>query len=79
MTSRRDVIKVGIGLAGIIAAGKAPAVVVRSMLGVGGAKYITTGGDDFPYVKNGLIAMWDGEWNAVAENGSLYHDPNATV
>ena len=28
-----------------------------------------------PYVTNGLIAMWDGEWNA---RGGV-HDPNATV
>ena len=28
-----------------------------------------------PYVTDGLIAMWDGEWNA----GGGVHDPNATV
>lgn len=28
-----------------------------------------------PYVTNGLVAMWDGEWNA----GGGVHDPNATV
>ena len=27
-----------------------------------------------PYVTNGLVAMWDGEWNA----GGGVHDPNAT-
>ena len=27
------------------------------------------------YVQNGLIAMWDGEWNA----GLGVHDPNATT
>ena len=28
-----------------------------------------------PYVTDGLVAMWDGEWNA----GGGVHDPNATV
>ena len=28
-----------------------------------------------PYVTDGLVAMWDGEWNA----GPGQHDPNATV
>lgn len=28
-----------------------------------------------PYITDGLIAMWDGEWNA----GGGVHDPNATV
>lgn len=28
-----------------------------------------------PYVMDGLVAMWDGEWNA----GGGVHDPNATV
>ncbi len=28
-----------------------------------------------PYVTNGLLAMWDGEWNA----GGGVHDPNATT
>jgi len=28
-----------------------------------------------PYVTDGLVAMWDGEWNA----GGGIHDPNATV
>ena len=28
-----------------------------------------------PYVTDGLVAMWDGEWNA----GGGKHDPNATV
>lgn len=28
-----------------------------------------------PYVADGLVAMWDGEWNA----GGGVHDPNATV
>jgi hypothetical protein len=28
-----------------------------------------------PYITDGLVAMWDGEWNA----GGGVHDPNATV
>ena len=33
------------------------------------------GGWKNPYVTDGLVAMWDGEWNA----GGGIHDPNATV
>lgn len=33
------------------------------------------GGWKNPYVTNGLVAMWDGEWNA----GWGVHNPNATV
>ena len=33
------------------------------------------GGWQNPYVTDGLVAMWDGEWNA----GGGVHDPNATV
>lgn len=42
---------------------------------LGGAKrgYVKTWTN--PYVTDGLIAMWDGEWNA----GGGVHDPNATV
>ena len=34
-----------------------------------------SGGWVNPYVTDGLVAMWDGEWNA----GGGLHDPNATV
>ena len=34
-----------------------------------------SGGWVNPYVTDGLVAMWDGEWNA----GGGVHDPNATV
>lgn len=75
MNNRREVIKGALGLAAIIAAGRAPAAVVKSMLGANGADFIISNESDFPYVTKGLIAMWDGEWNA----GYGIHDPNATV
>lgn len=37
--------------------------------GAGGGGWVN------PYVTDGLVAMWDGEWNA----GGGVHDPNATV
>ena len=44
--TRREIVKAGAGLAAIIAAGKAPAALVRSMLGMRGAM---TGGKRLPY------------------------------
>ena len=65
MDRRKFLFKCGTGLAGIIAAGKAPAYIVHSLCGADGTKYVSsTGGWENPYVKNGLVAMWDGEWNA---------------
>ena len=75
MKRREFIAKCGAGLAGIITAGKAPAAIVKSMLGANGADFIISKESDFPYVTKGLIAMWDGEWNA----GYGIHDPNATV
>lgn len=90
MTTRRNILKGGAGLAAILATGKAPAYLVKSMVaaqtapavivrsmvaarnGIAAAK--RGGGWANPYVTDGLIAMWDGEWNA----GSGKHDPNAT-
>ena len=43
MTTRREIVKAGAGLAAIIAAGKAPAALVRSMLGARGAIVGTPG------------------------------------
>lgn len=64
--SRRGFIaKCGTGIAGIIAAGRAPAAIVKSLL--------STNGTDFenapehienPYVTDGLICMFDGIWNS---------------
>ena len=50
---------------------------VRSMLGAQGAINKTTATETWnnPYITDGLIAMWDGEWNA----GPGKHDPNAKV
>lgn len=62
-TSRRQVL-LG-GLAAIIAAGKAPGALIRSSL-ASAHQRDELGGEDFqnPYVTDGLVAMWDGEWNA---------------
>ena len=64
-----------LGLAGIIAAGEAPASVVKSLLAARSSGY-AEGSKDWrnPYVTDGLVAMWDGEWNA----GGWVHDANAT-
>ena len=50
---------------------------VRSMLGAQGAINKITAAEPWmnPYITDGLIAMWDGEWNA----GPGKHDPNATI
>ena len=75
MQTRREIIKSGLGLAGIIAAGKAPAALVRSLIA---ARAALTGGAKLSaksYVKNGLVAMWDGIENA----GWGVHDAAATV
>ena len=80
MTTRREIIKSGIGLAGIIAAGKAPAVITRGLLGAHGMDFIEddNGLPDNPtaidYIHDGLVAMWDGIENI--EYG--YHDDNPT-
>jgi hypothetical protein len=76
--NRRDFITHGIGLAGIIAAGRAPAAIVKNILGAVGTSYINE--DAFnpttiDYVQNGLIAMWDGIENV----GRGEHDTNAII
>ena len=73
MTTRREIIKSGLGLAAIIAAGKAPATIVRSMIGARNAMLSGGGGWTNPYVTDGLLRMWDGEWNV----GGGVHDENA--
>lgn len=75
--NRREFIaKCGAGLAGIMAAGKAPAAIVRSLVAANGMGFAgDASGWKNPYVTNGLIAMWDGEWNA----GPGKHDPDATI
>ena len=65
------------GLAAIIAGREAPGVIIRSNLAGEKTKEEAEGEGGWvnPYVTEGLIAMWDGEWNA----GGGVHDPNATV
>lgn len=77
MQRREFIEKCGAGLAGIIAAGKAPATVVKSLLGGYGVDRSGMTNEPFinPYVSDGLVAMWDGEWNA----GLGIHDQNATI
>ena len=78
MTTRRHILKSGVGLAAILATGKAPAYLVKSMLaarhglGVIAAKGIPTARN---YVQDGLIAMWDGIENA----GLDVHDASSTI
>lgn len=75
MRTRRDIIKSGLGLAGIIAASKAPAAIVRSLIGADG---IETVPDDIleptarDYVQDGLFALWDG----IENSGFGEHDPD---
>jgi hypothetical protein len=71
---REFIAKCGTGLAGIIAAGKAPAALVKSLIGAKetGTSKSDTGWEN-PYVTDGLVAMWDGEWNA----GGGVHDSSA--
>lgn len=70
MVTRRDVIG---GLAGILSARKMPAMLI-------GARTVCMtaaagGGWKNPYVTEGLVAMFDGVWNA----GGGVHDENATT
>ena len=76
MNTRKSFIRDGLGLAAIVAAQTSPAVIVRSMvaarIGIAAAK--RGGGWINPYVTDGLVAMWDGEWNA----GGGVHDSTIT-
>lgn len=59
-----------------IAALSAP---VRSNLGGEGVENVPTqdySTDD--YIQDGLVAMWDGEFNAVDADGALVHNPEVT-
>jgi len=80
MKTRREIIKAGAGVAAILATGRAPAAIVRSMLGARSA--ITAkksggggGGWTNPYSTNGLTHFWDGEWNVAGGE----HDASATT
>lgn len=76
MDRREFIVGTGAGVAGIIAAGQAPAAVVRSMLGATETG-IASNADGWanPYVTDGLVAMWDGEWNV----GFGKHDTTTKV
>ncbi len=72
--TRRSFIRAGAGLAAIIASGRAPAALIRSMIAARNG--LMAGGlSAKSYVQDGLIAMWDGIENA--EWG--VHDAEATV
>jgi hypothetical protein len=76
-TRREFLAKCGAGLAGIIASGKAPAAIVKSLVAARGIQHIEGSGDllDVPYVHDHLIAMWDGEWNVGVEEHSTTSNP----
>ncbi len=59
------------GMAAILASRRAPAFCVAMRNGM----MRRGGGWTNPYVTDGLVAMWDGEWNA----GGGMHDANATT
>jgi hypothetical protein len=67
------IIKCIVSLTAIVLACHSPAEVVRSMLGARGAIMSASAWKN-PYITDGLIAMWDGEWNA----GGGKHDATAT-
>ena len=70
--TRREII-VG---AGALAASPSLGSVVRSLVGAGGTNYVSTAGIlKNPYVTDGLIAMYDGEWNA----GIGLHNPHTPI
>ena len=74
MNTRRNFVRGLTGIGAIVATGHAPAI-VRSALAargtmLGGARAWTN-----PYVTDGLVAMWDGEWNVA---GGV-HDANANI
>lgn len=80
MTTRREIVtKCGAGLAAIIAAGKAPAAIVKSMLAARNAFAAGGGGlSAKSYVQDGLIAMWDGienaGWGVHDETNAIWKD-----
>ncbi len=76
MTTRRDILKGGAGLAAILAAQSAPAILVRSMVAArNGIMSAAKGLSAKSYVQDGLVAMWDGIENA----GVGKHSPNTTT
>ena len=75
--TRRDIIKGGIGLSGILATGTAPAF-MKSLIGATQTAFVNVGAGKITarsYVQNGLVAMWDGIENV----GWGLHDSNSTT
>ena len=74
MITRRDVLLGGSSALMLPLMGRASPV--NSMLAAREAKYIDDSATwENPYVTDGLLAHWDGEWNA----GGGIHDPNELV
>ena len=73
MNTRRNFMRGLTGIGAIVATGHAPAI-VKSMIAARGTMLGGAHGFTNPYMTDGLVAMWDGEWNA----GGGVHDPNAT-
>ena len=62
--TRREIIKSGLGLAGIIASGRAPAAIVKSLVGAKETGFSDDASEwENPYITDGLIHMFDGQWN----------------
>ena len=61
-TTRRDILK--LGLAALASTRIAKADLVKSQLGSDWTSHLVKEERiEFPYVEDGLISMWDGEWN----------------
>lgn len=75
MNTRKQFIREGFGLAAILSAQTAPAILVRSMTAARNGIAAAKRGWVNPYITDGLVAMWDGEWNA----GGGVHDSSATT
>ena len=63
MKRREFIAKCGAGLAGIITAGKAPAAIVKSLVGVRIEEERKSDGNPYQTSDNSLIKHFDAEWN----------------
>lgn len=59
---RKSFIKNGIGLAAILAAGKAPAAIVKGLVSARAAYYSDVKHED--YIMDGILHHFDAFWNA---------------
>lgn len=75
MNTRKQFLRDGFGLAAILSTQTAPAILVRSMAAARNGIAAAKRGWVNPYVTDGLVAMWDGEWNV---KGGV-HDADATT